>query len=208
MKMFYTIFTVGIAATLLISSRLFLNQITVELHPLDFINNLAKYQIFAMLISVLITIIILFLHPSTKVLLSIGKVRTIAEKEKWLGINGNSLWTMNGLQLLFFISFATGIFMVTGLSHTDSLGNFQFWFIPYILLFSLTNSLAEELIFRFSVIGGLQNHHSKATILIISAVLFGLPHYWGNPSGFLGVIMSGMLGYILCKATIETRGME
>ena len=44
-------------------------------------------------------------------------------------------------------------------------------------------------------------------IQIISAVLFGLPHYFGNPSGFIGVVMAGVLGYVLCKATIETKGI-
>ncbi|HHX23791.1 MAG TPA: CPBP family intramembrane metalloprotease [Thermoanaerobacterales bacterium] len=46
------------------------------------------------------------------------------------------------------------------------------------------------------------------TILIISAILFGLPHYFGFPNGFMGVLMSGVLGYILCKATIETKGLS
>ncbi|MFN3299563.1 MAG: type II CAAX prenyl endopeptidase Rce1 family protein [Sediminibacterium sp.] len=41
-----------------------------------------------------------------------------------------------------------------------------------------------------------------------SAILFGLPRYFGNPKGIIGVIMSGVLGYILCKATIETRGIS
>src|SRR5690554_3906435 len=71
-----------------------------------------------------------------------------------------------------------------------------------VLLFSLTNSMTEELIFRFGIVGGLFNHYPKLTILIISAILFGLPHYFGFPNGFMGVLMSGVLGYILCKATI------
>jgi hypothetical protein len=80
-------------------------------------------------------------------------------------------------------------------------------FIPLILLFSFTNSLTEELIFRFGVVGGLFNHYPKVTIMIISAVLFGLPHFLGWPSGFVGVLMAGVLGYILCKGTIETKGL-
>ena len=70
------------------------------------------------------------------------------------------------------------------------------------------NSLTEELIFRFGIVGSLFNHYPKLTVLIISAILFGLPHYFGWPSGFVGILMSGVLGYILCKATIETKGLS
>lgn len=76
------------------------------------------------------------------------------------------------------------------------------------LLFLFTNSLAEELIFRFALVGGLFNRYSSSTVLLCSAVMFGFPHYWGYPSGVVGVLMSGLLGYVLCKATIETKGLS
>src|SRR5690554_5616673 len=208
MRLFYTLLIVGVAATLLVSAGLFINQINIQLHSNTFINALAKYQLFALLVGILTMITILLLYPESKQLLSIGKLDTIADKEKWLGINGKSTWGTNGLQLLFFISIATGIFMFLRVQHTNSLSNFQLWFVPFILLFSLTNSFAEELIFRFGIIGGLNNYYPKLTILLISALLFGLPHYFGNPGGPVGVVMSGLLGYILCKATIETKGIS
>jgi membrane protease YdiL (CAAX protease family) len=98
--------------------------------------------------------------------------------------------------------------MFLAVKHTNNMENFQWGFMPLVLLLSFSNSLAEELIFRFGVVGGLFNHYPKLTILIISAILFGLPHYFGWPRGIIGVIMSGLLGYILCKATIETKGFS
>ncbi len=139
--------------------------------------------------------------------LRIGQLDTLAKKEEWLGINGKSSWAINGIQLLFFVSIATGIFMFLAVKYTNSRNQFQWSFIPWILLFSLTNSLSEELIFRFSIVGGLFDHYPKLVVLTISALLFGLPHYFGYPNGLTGIIMSGVLGYILCKATIETRGL-
>ncbi len=206
--MFYTLLIVGISAVLLVTTGSFSNQIPLQIHSNNFVNGLAKYQIFALLIGILATITISALNPSSKQFLSIGQFNTNAEKEKWLGINGKSSWTVNGLQLLFFVSITTGIFMFLAVKFTNSISNFQWSFIPLIVLFSLTNSLTEELIFRFGIVGGLCNHYPKLTILIISAVLFGLPHYFGSPSGIIGIIMSGVLGYILCKATIETKGLS
>jgi len=208
MKMFYTLLIVGIATVLLVTSGTFTNQINLQIHPNSFVNGLAKYQIFALLVGILVTVSIFFLSPESRQLLSKGELSIIADKEKWLGINGKSSWRINGLQLLLFTSIATGIFMVLAVKYTNSIDNFQWSFIPLILLFSLTNSLSEELIFRFGIVGGLFNHYPKLTILIISAILFGLPHYFGWPSGFAGVLMSGVLGYILCKATIETKGLS
>jgi len=208
MKMFYTLLIVGIATVLLVTSGTFTNQINLQIHPNSFVNGLAKYQIFALAVGILVAISILILSPDSKRFLNIGQLNIIAEKEKWLGINGKSSWKVNGLQLLFFVSIATGIFMFLAVKYTNSIDNFQWSFIPLVLLFSLTNSLAEELIFRFGIVGGLFNHYPKLTILIISAILFGLPHFFGFPNGVIGVLMSGVLGYILCRATIETEGLS
>lgn len=206
--MFYTLLIVGISTVLLATSGTFTNQIALQIHPNSFVNGMAKYQIFALTVGVLTTIAILVLNPESRQFLNTGQLSIIAEKEKWLGINGKSSWKINGLQLLFFISIATGIFMFLAVKHTNSIHHFQWSFVPVILLFSLTNSLTEELIFRFSIVGGLFNHYPKLTLLIISAVVFGLPHYFGNPGGITGMLMSGVLGYILCKATIETKGLS
>jgi len=208
MKMFYTLLVVGIATILLVTANTFTNQFTLQIHPNSFVNGLAKYQLFALVVGVLVTISILILSPDSRQFINKGQLSIIAVKEKWLGINGKSSWKINGLQLLLFISIATGIFMFLAVKYTNSINNFQWGFIPLILLFSLTNSLTEELIFRFGIVGGLFNHYPKLTLLIISAILFGLPHYFGWPSGIVGILMSGVLGYILCKATIETKGLS
>jgi uncharacterized protein len=207
MKMFHTSLIVGLATILLVNASVFTNALPLQLHTNGFVNGLAKYQLFALLVAILVTVATLCSNPSSKQFLSIGTLITTATKEKWLGINGKSSWKANGFQLLLFISLATGIFMFLAVKYTNSTNNFEWRFIPLILLFSFSNSLAEELIFRFGVIGGLYNTYPKRSIFIISAILFGLPHYFGWPSGFTGVVMASTLGYILCKSTLETKGL-
>ena len=63
------------------------------------------------------------------------------------------------------------------------------------------------MIYRFAINGNLVNETSKQTVLIVSAILFGLPHYMGYPNGIVGVIMAGILGYVLSKSTYETQGI-
>ena len=208
MQMIYTLIVVGMAAIALLSGNFVMNQLSIQLHPNSFINGLFKYQIYAVVVALLTLIIFRWYHPESVQMLRIGDLFNIAGKEKILGINGKSSWLSNGLQLLFFISLATGVFMFFGVREANRLDAFEWWFFPYVLLFSLTNSFAEEIIFRYGVIAGLENTYSVFTIQLVSAVLFGLPHYFGSPGGSIGILMSGVLGYILCKATLETKGIS
>ncbi|MGD9753818.1 MAG: CPBP family glutamic-type intramembrane protease [Acidimicrobiia bacterium] len=42
---------------------------------------------------------------------------------------------------------------------------------------------------------------------LLSAVLFGLPHLRGLPSGAVGAVMAGVLGWLLCLSVLQTGGM-
>ena len=207
MILILTISLVLIATTILLLANKFLPSIDISFNNNLFVNKLLKYQLLAVILSLTLMFFTLKLTPQSKSLLSFGNVKSVAIKEKWLGINGKSTWKINGLQLAFFISLATGIFMFIAVKYTNSLSNFQYWFIPVIIFISLTNSFSEEIIYRFVINGNLGVIVPKITILIISAILFGLPHYMGYPNGIAGVIMSAMLGYILSKATYETNGL-
>jgi membrane protease YdiL (CAAX protease family) len=207
MKVFILTIVVIVATLFLVFSSSVLSRIGVSLHSNTFINSTAKYQIFAFFVACVVLLFTVWLNPSSKILFQFGKTSTIALKESWLGINGKSTWLSNGLQLLFIISLATGFFMFIGVKNSNSFQSFDWRYIPIILLFALTNSFSEEIIYRFGIVGGLLNFTPKITILLISAILFGLPHYGGNPSGFVGVIMAGLMGYILAKSTIETQGL-
>ncbi len=208
MRIIISLSVVIIASLLLLSSHFIVSNLELNILPNLFLNKLAKHQIFALIVALSTTLIFVLLNPESKNLLRIGVVLGSANKEKWLGIDGRSSWLKNALQLLFFISVATGIFMFLGVKQSNQLNNFQWWFIPISLLFAFTNSFSEEMIFRFGVIAGLEKNVSKLAICIISAILFGLPHYFGNPGGPIGALMAGVLGYILCKATVETKGLS
>jgi uncharacterized protein len=206
LKWIYLLLTVVIAILLLVFANTII-PVNLKIHSNNFINTLAKYQIFALIVSVLVVLCVLKLNTESKQFLRLGNINNIALRETWLGINGKSSWRINAIQLLFFVSVGTGVFMFFALKYSGSVQYFQWRFLPFIILFSLSNSLAEELIFRFGIIGILTNHSTKLTILLTSSILFGLPHYFGSPSGFIGVLMAGVLGYILGKATLETKGL-
>ena len=207
MQIVFVLAIVITASFLLLTSGFILNRFSFYLHTNKAINAMVNYQLFALLVSGVASLIIFYLNPGSKVLLSMGNLKIAAVKEKWLGINGNANWIINGAQLLLFVSFVTSIFIfITVRNQTNSI-SFNLSFVPYILLFAFSNALAEELIYRYCIVGGLNLYCSKSFILITSAILFGLPHFFGMPNGIIGVLISAVLGYILCKATMETKGI-
>lgn len=208
MKLTLSITLVAIATTLLLSANYFLEKINLRIHQNDIINQLGLYQIYALFIGLIFMLLSVYLFPQGKKYLKTGDLKRIAKKEKILGINGKSSWLKNGLQLSIFISLATGIYIALGVIYSNSTDHFKWYFIPYIFLFSINNSFVEEIIYRFVLISGLEGVLNKKFIMILSALMFGIPHYFGNPGGAVGVIMSGMLGFILSKASIETEGLS
>lgn len=79
--------------------------------------------------------------------------------------------------------------------------------LPYSIVFALSNSFVEESITRLGVVVVLKDVLKNRTIPLISALIFGTAHYWGNPGGFLGVIVAGFLGWLLTKSILETKGI-
>jgi len=207
MAIAFSILSVLGATVLLLLAPKFLPTLSISLHSTPFVNNILQYQVFALLVASAVMACTLVLTPKSRTLLAVGKISAPAQQERWLGIKEGDSWSATAAQLLGFISLGTGIFMALAVWQTQNLSNFQWHFIPWIVLFSFTNALSEELIYRFAINGNLRSVIPKAAVLLISAVLFGLPHYNGFPNGVLGVIMAGVLGYVLSKATFETGGL-
>ncbi len=207
MKPILTVLGVLFTSGLLVFSNKLLQNLPLSLVPNAYINNLLKYQMRVMIIAFIVMVITLVVTPGSIELLRLGDLEELATKERWLGINGRTSWKRNGLELLLFISLATAVFMFFVLKQKGSVFHFNWSFLPLILLLALSNSFAEEIIYRFAINGNLTGLVAKNTLFILSAILFGLPHFAGYPSGIPGVIMATILGYVLSKASYETSGL-
>ena len=86
--------------------------------------------------------------------------------------------------------------------------NGTFWkFLPLVLLFAATNAWSEEILSRFVIVAGLHDKLRPSVICWISAAIFGVPHFFGTPSGIFGVMMAGLMGWILAKSMLETKAL-
>jgi membrane protease YdiL (CAAX protease family) len=138
---------------------------------------------------------------------SIGQISASAQELKAFGIKQGDTWMKTGLSLCLVISSVTAIFMYFQLKQTNpnwsALQSGMLW----ILLFSLSNSFAEEMIYRIGIVSPLSALLKPTSICFISAILFGLPHFAGMPNGIIGATMAGVLGFVLAKSLLETNGI-
>ena len=117
-------------------------------------------------------------------------------------------WNTLGPVLAVGFTLGTTMYMSFTVTSRHGVINGQFWkLLPLVLLFAATNAWSEEIISRFVIVAGLYGKLSPSVICWISAVIFGVPHFFGTPSGIFGVMMAGLMGWILAKSMLETKAL-
>ncbi len=117
-------------------------------------------------------------------------------------------WQMQGPILAIGITIGTTLLMsIDVIAGNGTINSTFFKLFPLVILLAATNAWTEEILSRFIIVAGLYHKLTPNAICSISAVLFGIPHFLGTPNGFFGVVISGILGWILAKSVIETKSM-
>lgn len=173
----------------------------------EYVSYQAGYQLLSLGIVLLSLVTTYFLNKAAFVgAFTFGDMAAPAEELDLFGIQAGDGWVKTGVSLTLIISLVTGIFMSLQLKKARIQWKHPGSGIAWILLFALTNSFAEEMIYRLGVVIPLTDQLPPLTIYIISAVLFGLPHIGGTPGGFIGAVMAAVLGFVLAKSLYETHG--
>ncbi len=175
-------------------------------HP--FLNFQLTYQSLLLLWALISLFASYLLNPKRfKQIMQAGAVSAPAKALKIFGIKEGDSWLKTGISLTLVISSVTAIFIFFQLqSHHPDYGILKKYWI-WIFLFALTNSFSEEMIFRVGIDIPMYDLLPSRYIFLLSAVIFGIVHYGGTPGGFAGMLMAGLLGYVLSKSLYETRGV-
>mgnify|MGYP003382630463 FL=1 len=203
-----TLFVVVLATLSIFQLRTLTGNVPFKAHRDPQIDGLLKFQIAQFLLAWLVLGCASLLAPENfKVFFRLGNLDARISPVAWLGINGTESWRQIALVMGFWITAATGIYMALGLwragAKLSALPSVLLW----VLFFSALNAFSEEAIFRLAIVAPLYGKLTVSTILLISAALFGVPHYFGTPSGIPGVLMAGFLGWLLALSLIETQGL-
>jgi uncharacterized protein len=173
-----------------------------------FVDGKLKYQLVTLVIALFIlAITFLFSKKNASIFYSAGKLAAPAEPVRWLGIGITDTWTTIGRNFAIIITIATSIFIYFTVARGQTLESQNLRYLPFIVLFAVTNAFTEEAIARLSLVTALHGVTPNAIIYLGSALLFGIPHYFGVPGGIVGSIMAAFLGWFLSKSIVETRGI-
>ena len=173
----------------------------------DQINRLVTYQAVTLSMTVLVAALTARLVPeSFRRYFRIGRMDAPAGAVRALGIQGTETWKTLGLTFSTIISLVTAAIVLlpaaTGAGLTLS---------PYLamaaVLLAASNAFVEEYLTRLQVVASLVGKVPPGRIAMISAVLFGIPHYLGTPGQLIGVLAASFLGWFLAKSVLETKGL-
>jgi membrane protease YdiL (CAAX protease family) len=115
-------------------------------------------------------------------------------------------WTWLGVTLLLIFGVVLPAYLYSTLHPQIGLAHRLLFVLPWAIATSALNAANEEFQFRSVVLARLKNVVAPKEAFLIAAVLFGVGHYFGQPSGWGGVFLAGFAGWVWAKSMFETRG--
>jgi len=204
----FTALIVGLATAGIFALRPVTAKIKTVFHSNKVVDAQIKFQSLQLALTAIVLLFVYLLSPENFArFFRMGDVHAHISKIDWLGITGQETWLQIALTLGFFITLATGIFMFLQLKKAGVDYHYLLFSLLWSIPFSVMNAFSEEAIFRIGIVFPLYGIFSISVIVLISAVAFGAPHYFGQPSGFVGVLMAGFLGWLLALSLVETQGL-
>jgi membrane protease YdiL (CAAX protease family) len=208
LEVFISIMVVALASTAIFRLNGLVSNIRLKVSSNAYLNAHTKYQIALLVLSLVVLVLTYFQNPSNfRLLFSIGNLSAPANPVKWFGIMENHTWIFVGLYLCIIITLGTLGFVYYQFKQLKVSVKQVLPYAAWIIAFSLTNSFSEEAIYRVGIISPLYGDISMSSLVLLSAVIFGIVHFGGMPHGLLGMLMAGFLGWFLAKSVVETQGI-
>jgi membrane protease YdiL (CAAX protease family) len=203
-----TALIVGLAAAGIFALRLVTAKIKTVFHSNPVVNMQIKFQSLQLVLTAIVLLLVYFLNPENFAhFFRMGNVNAHISKIAWLGVTGNETWLEIATSIGLYITIGTAIFMFFQLKKAGVDYHYFLFSLLWAIPFSMANAFSEEAIFRIGIVSPLFDIFSVSIIILISAVVFGLPHYFGMPSGIVGALMAGFLGWLLAMSLVETQGL-
>lgn len=202
-----TALMIGLAVTGIFSLRPVTAKIQTTFHLNLVVNTQIKFQSLQVILAGIVLLLTYFLNPKNfNHFFHMGDVTAHISEITWLGVTGNETWLEIATSIGLFITLGTAIFMFFQLKKAKVDYRYFLFSLLWSIPFSIANAFSEEAIFRIGIVSPLYGTLSVSLIILISGAVFGIPHYFGMPSGIVGAVMAGFLGWLLALSLIETQG--
>jgi len=135
-----------------------------------------------------------------------GNPAAPAEPIRILGIRRPVPWTWLGPAFILLFALALAPYLYLTVHPNFNVSDRIIRTLPWSLAVAILNAASEEFQFRSVLLAHLRGIFPKGEMVLLTAVFFGVGHYFGQPSGPLGVAMAGFAGWIWARSMIDTRG--
>ncbi|HVF70939.1 MAG TPA: CPBP family intramembrane glutamic endopeptidase [Chthoniobacterales bacterium] len=135
-----------------------------------------------------------------------GDLDAPAQPIRFLGMRKPVPWTWFGPALIVVFAAVMSPFLYLTVHPNFGAGSRIIQFLPWIVAVAALNAASEEFQFRCLLLAHLRKVFSPGENVLLTAAFFGLGHFYGQPSGTIGVLMTGFAGWIWARSMIETRG--
>ncbi|HWQ45835.1 MAG TPA: CPBP family intramembrane glutamic endopeptidase, partial [Longilinea sp.] len=171
-----------------------------------FTQSMLSTQLLRLGVAVVMVGVLLVLFKKPKNIFFVrGDLQAVAQPIPLLMDKPNS-WKKLGWILAVCITGGTLVFLFLGGLPTNIPITSILALFPFVLLFAAINAFAEEMNYRAGLLAALEEPLGGKQALLITALFFGIGHFYGVPYGIVGVIMASLLGWLLGKSMLETRG--
>lgn len=135
-----------------------------------------------------------------------GELQALAQPEPILWNRKAVPWTHLGPQLLFVFGIILPAFLFLTLRPDFGHVSRLWQILPWAFATAAVNAANEEFQFRCVPLAHLRGALPMREAMLLTSVFFGLAHYFGQPSGPIGVVLAGIAGWLWAKSMVETRG--
>lgn len=209
LRLFFGLFVVLIGAQWLVYTRVDKLPIfqTWLNHPSFNVHMPAEQALNLLVTLTIIAFLFIVKKKRTAFFLAKGNIAAPADAIPWLGVKSGDKWTEFGRNAAIFISLGLLAFLIIAGRPPLNMVAKALPFLPAVLLCAALNSFNEEMTYKASFLSVLEEVVGKRQSLLLMAAYFGVLHFYGVPYGVVGVLMAGLLGWILGRSMLETRGL-
>jgi membrane protease YdiL (CAAX protease family) len=135
-----------------------------------------------------------------------GNPAAPAQPIQFLGLRKPVPWTWLGPAFILVFAVALAPYLYLTVHPNFRVSDRILRTFPWSLAVAVLNAASEEFQFRSVLLAHLREVFRPGEAVLLTAVFFGVGHYYGQPSGPLGVAMAGFAGWIWARSMIDTRG--
>ncbi|HEX4641284.1 MAG TPA: CPBP family intramembrane glutamic endopeptidase [Chthoniobacterales bacterium] len=138
--------------------------------------------------------------------LGIGNPAAPAHPIRFLGLRKPVPWTWLGPAFIVIFAVFLAPYLYLTVDPNFRLSDRIVRIFPWSFAVAVLNAASEEFQFRCVLLAHLRGIFRPAEAVLLTSVFFGIGHYYGQPSGPLGVLMAGFAGWIWARSMIDTGG--